>query len=178
LFHYAAVLTQSFHCGWDFQFQERVKQLITALHLLPRSNTEVADPAYKGVDRVLRNLPEVKHIQITTDDPANAILSEVQKYDLLVLGATAQPPHSLISIGPVADNILRQSAKGVLVVKSRKTIAGNMDSEIVGQTQFPFWLTSGLLKILITPASLPTFEHLVEIKGNQNLHQRGSSGFE
>ena len=143
--------------------------MITALHLLPSSNTEFADPAYKGVDRVLRNLPEVRRKQITTDDPANAILSEVQDYDLLVLGATARPHNSLISIGPVADNILRQSAKGILIVKSRKPMPVNMDSEIVGQNAISVLVDKWFAENTYHAGEFADLEHLVEIKRKQNL---------
>ena len=143
--------------------------VITALHLLPSTNTEFADPAYKGVDRVLRNLPEVERKQITTDDPANAILSEVQEYDLLVLGATARPHNSLISIGPVADNILRQSAKGILIVKSRKPMPVNMDSEIVGQNAISVLVDKWFAENTYHAGEFADVEHLVEIKRKQNL---------
>src|ERR1700690_2425922 len=143
--------------------------VITALHLLPSTNTEFADPAYKGVDRVLRNLPEVKRKQITTDDPANAILSEVEEYDLLVLGATARPHDSLISIGPVADNILRQSAKGILIVKSRKPMPVNMDSEIVGQNAISVLVDKWFAENTYHAGEFADLEHLVEIKRKQNL---------
>jgi len=143
--------------------------IITALHLLPSSTTEFADPAYKGVDRVLRNLPEVKRKQITTDDPTNTILSEVQEYDLLVLGATVRPSDSLISIGPVAENLLRQSAKGILIVKSRKPMPINMDNEVVGQNAISVLVDKWFAENTYHAGEFADLEQLVEIKRKQNL---------
>src|SRR5512143_925122 len=82
------------------------KSVITALHISPTTTTKLGDPAFKGVDKVLRNLPEVKRKQIRTDDPAQAILEAAEEADVLVVGATARRRDSAISIGPVAEKVL------------------------------------------------------------------------
>ncbi len=106
---------------------------LTALHLLPSTNKQTTDAAFKGVERVLRNLPEVKKEQLQTDDPVQAILSASRNQDLLVLGTTARSRESKIGIGPVAETVLRESSKGVLLVKSRHLMPANMDTEEVGR---------------------------------------------
>ena len=47
---------------------------ITALHLTPKAGAPVQDAAFKGVDRVLRNLPQVERRYVETDNPAEEIL--------------------------------------------------------------------------------------------------------
>jgi glucosyl-3-phosphoglycerate synthase len=145
------------------------KAKITALHLLPSSNKEITDPAYKGVDRVLKNLPEVSRKQIITDDPAKTILSATQDCDLLVLGATARSQDSLISIGPVAESILRESSKGVLVVKSRRPMPLNMDSEIAGQNAISVLVDKWFAENTYHAGEFADLENLVKIKREQNL---------
>jgi glucosyl-3-phosphoglycerate synthase len=145
------------------------KAKITALHLLSGSNSEAADPAYKGVERVLRNLPEVSRKQIITDDPVKAILSASQKCDLLVLGATARAQDSLISIGSVAENILRDSSKGVLVVKSRRPLPLNMDNEIVGQNAISVLVDKWFAENTYHAGEFADLEELVKSKHDQNL---------
>ncbi len=145
------------------------KAKITALHLLPSSNTEITDPAYKGVDRVLENLPEVVRKQIITDDPVQTILSATQDFDLLVLGATARSQDSLISIGPVAESILRESAKGVLVVKSRRPMPVNMDSEIVGQNAISVLVDKWFAENTYHAGEFADLDNLAKIKREQNL---------
>jgi glucosyl-3-phosphoglycerate synthase len=60
-------------------------------------------------------------------------LDAAQRSELLVVGATARRKSSLIAIGPVAESVLQSSTKGVLVVKSKRPLPANMESEIVGQ---------------------------------------------
>ncbi len=145
------------------------KAKLTALHLLPSTNTGMTDPAYKGVDRVLKNLPEVSRKQITTDDPVQAILSATQECDLLVLGATARSQDALISIGPVAERILRQSSKGVLVVKSRRPMPTNMDTEIAGQNAISVLVDKWFAENTYHAGEFADLDDLVRIKLEQNL---------
>ena len=145
------------------------KAKITALHLLPGSNTGTADPAYKGVDRVLKNLPEVSRKQIITDDPVQAILSALQDSDLLVLGATARPQNALISIGPVAEKILHESSKGVLVVKSRRPMPANMDTEVAGQNAISVLVDKWFAENTYHAGEFSDLDNLVKIKREQNL---------
>ncbi len=141
---------------------------ITALHVSQTTSTP-GDPAFKGVDKVLRNLPEVQRKQIKTDDPAQAILAASQDCDLLVIGATARPQDSLISIGPVAENVLRDSSKGVLVVKSRRPLPVNMESEIVGQNAISILVDKWFAENTYHAGEFADLDHLLELKRKQNL---------
>ena len=145
------------------------KAKLSALHLLSNSAQEAIDSAYVGVDKVLRNLPEVARKQIKTDDPTNAILSATGDHDLLVLGATARSQDSLISIGPVAERILRESQKGVLIVKSRRSMPINMDSENVGQNAISVLVDKWFAENTYHAGEFADLDHLVEIKRKENL---------
>lgn len=142
---------------------------ITALHILPVSDSRVIDPAFKGVDKVLKNLPEIKRKQIKTDEPTQAILSASQEADLLVLGATARPHDSLISIGPVAESVLRESSRGVLVVKSRRPLPVNMDSEVVGLNAISVLVDKWFAENTYHAGEFADLVHLAELKRQQNL---------
>jgi glucosyl-3-phosphoglycerate synthase len=107
---------------------------LTALHLSPTTTAPFGDAAFKGVDRVLRNLPQVARKYVKTDAPAAGILEAASASDVLVLGASAQSNATNAAIGPVAETILRSRSKGVLVVKSSRTLPTNMNSEAAGQT--------------------------------------------
>lgn len=145
------------------------KARLTALHLRSNSNPEITDPAYKGVDRVLKNLPEVTRKQIITDDPVNAILTATQDCDLLVIGATARSQDSFISIGPVAERILKEDTKGVLVVKSRRPMPMNMDSEIVGQNAISILVDKWFAENTYHAGEFADLDNLVKSKHEQNL---------
>jgi glycosyltransferase involved in cell wall biosynthesis len=105
---------------------------LTALHLAARGSSSRTEAAFKGMDRVLRNLPDVRRQYVSTDDAAQGILEASSSSDVLVLGATAQPVDASVSIGPVADKVLRLRTGGVLVVKSSRPMPPDMESEIVG----------------------------------------------
>lgn len=107
---------------------------ITSLHLVPTQPTTKQDTAFRGIERVLKNLPDVKKLQIMTDSPAELIFDASHQYDLIVLGASARPASQVTSIGPVAERIMRESQCGVMVTKTKKSFLINPEREEVGQT--------------------------------------------
>ncbi len=142
---------------------------ITALHISSGPGRGDVESAFKGVERVLRNLPEIKREQIQTDDPIKAILSKSRRYDLLVLGATARPKDSGISIGPVADSILRESSKGVLVVKSRRSMPINMESEYAGQTAISILVDRWFAENTYHADEFADLNQILALKKQQNV---------
>ncbi len=76
---------------------------ISSLHLFPSNITREQDVAFKGMDRVLKKLPEIKREEVVTDDPANAVFEAAKQYDLLIMGTSARPVEEVPSIGPVAE---------------------------------------------------------------------------
>ena len=143
--------------------------VITALHLSPTVTTQLGDPAFKGVDKVLKNLPEVKRKQIKTDNPAAAILDAAQQSDLLVVGATARRKDAPISIGPVAEALLRSGSKGVLVVKSRRPLPTNMESEVAGQNAISILVDKWFAENTYHAGEFAELEHLLAAKREQRL---------
>ena len=139
------------------------------MHISPASGPQVSDPAFKGVDKVLRNLPEVRRKQIKTDDPAQAILEAAKQSDLLVVGASARKKDSLISIGPVAESVLNTSGKGVLVVKSRRPMPANMESEVAGQNAISILVDKWFAENTYHAGEFADLEQLLQAKREQNL---------
>lgn len=106
---------------------------VSSLHIYPTNKLKAQDAAFRGMDRVLRNLPEIKKQEVVTDDPAGLILDISKKYELLILGASARPVNDVTSIGPVAEKIMQGSKTGIMVVKTRRTPPANLESEEAGQ---------------------------------------------
>ena len=142
---------------------------ITALHISPTTTSQLGDPAFKGVDKVLKNLPEVQRKQIRTDEPARAILEAAQQSDLLVVGASARRRDALISIGPVAESVLRESSKGVLVVKSRRPLPANMESEVAGQNAISVLVDKWFAENTYHAGEFADLPRLLALKREQNL---------
>jgi glucosyl-3-phosphoglycerate synthase len=104
---------------------------IVPLHLT-RPGDAAADAPFRGLERVLRHLPELRAQYATTDDPAAEILSRAGKFDLVVMGASAQPESSGTALGPVADRVIREAASSVVVVKTRRPMPMGPADETAG----------------------------------------------
>ena len=95
-------------------------QGVTALHIRNPEGHEAGskDAAFKGLERVLKQMPEVQKRIEVTEDPVQVILQQAKQKDVIVLGTTAQPVSSSVSLGPIADRILREAPCTVIAVKN------------------------------------------------------------
>ncbi len=92
---------------------------ITALHLTHKQKGE-SDAPFRGLEQVFKSLPEIKTRSAITADPARAIIQQSRNADLIVMGATAQPLRSRVSLGEVADRVLKEARAAVIAVKTRR----------------------------------------------------------
>jgi glucosyl-3-phosphoglycerate synthase len=96
---------------------------ITALHIRhPDDPKAGSDAPFKGLERVLKQMPDVQKQFAVTDDAAQLILDNASKADLIILGTTAQPVTSSVSLGPFADRILHEAVGAVIAVKSGRPL--------------------------------------------------------
>jgi glucosyl-3-phosphoglycerate synthase len=79
-------------------------------------------------------LKEVKKQNVVTDEPADVIFEASRQFDLIVMGASARPADEVTSIGPVAERTMRESQRGVIVVKTKWSAWPNLETEEAGQT--------------------------------------------
>ena len=93
---------------------------ITSLHLMPEDfiRNDRRDAPFQGLARILGLLP-VRRKQIRTSDPAAAILQQADDSDLIVMGSTARPKESSVSLGPVAEKVFQNSPIPVVAVKGK-----------------------------------------------------------
>jgi glucosyl-3-phosphoglycerate synthase len=92
----------------------------------------VNDAPFKGLKRILRQIPEVQLRSITTENAARTIYEESQNYDLVILGATASKNTGSSSIGPVAEKLFLESPSTVMVVKTCHPLPESMFDESAG----------------------------------------------
>ena len=105
---------------------------LTALHLTPTPQREI-DASFRGLEQVLKSLPEIKTRLAVTTDPAQAIIKHSRRADLIVMGATAQPLRSKISLGEVADRVLKEARTAVIAVKTRRPMPLPQDAAMSAQ---------------------------------------------
>ena len=142
---------------------------ISSLHLFPNNVTKEQDAAFKGVDRVLKNLPEIKREEVVTDNPINAVFEAAKKYDLLIMGASARPMDEASSIGPVAEKIMRESRNGVIVVKTKLPYEINPASEEAGQTAISVLVDKWFAENTFHADEFSDLKYLLSLKQKQNL---------
>ena len=106
---------------------------ITSLHLVPTQPSLKQDASFLGIERVLKNLPEVKKQNIVTDSPAQTLFEAVGQFELIVMGASARWVDEVTSIGPVAQHIMADSQCGVMVVQTMRSPQFSPESEEAGQ---------------------------------------------
>ena len=106
---------------------------LTVLHIPNDPDSTSQDLPFRGFDRVLRNMPEVHRIDVLSDDPGRVILDESHDYDLVVVGASAGSEDRSVSLGMIADRVLRSGASSVIVVKTRQVAAEGVFSESSGR---------------------------------------------
>ena len=106
---------------------------VTTLHIRkPEDPLADVDAPFKGLDRVLRQMPEVQKQYEVTEDPVQVILRHAGQKDTIILGTTSQPVTSSASLGPVADRILHEANCTVIAVKSGRPLPYDAYDESAG----------------------------------------------
>jgi len=105
---------------------------ITALHLTAKQAGET-DAPFRGLEQIFKSLPEVKMRSAITTDPAQVIIKQARRADLIVMGATAQPLRSEASLGEVADRVLKESRIAVIAVKTRRPMPQPQEAAVGAQ---------------------------------------------
>jgi glucosyl-3-phosphoglycerate synthase len=96
---------------------------VTVLHIRHPDDPQAgSDAPFKGLERVLKQIPEVRKRFTVTENAAQFTLENHRKADVIILGTTAQPATSTVSLGPFADRILREAPGAVIAVKSGRPL--------------------------------------------------------
>jgi glucosyl-3-phosphoglycerate synthase len=142
---------------------------VTSLHITPTNSPARQDIPFRNIDRVLIRIPEIERQEVTTDDPSGAILEAARHHDLVVLGATARPNIDADPIGPVAKAILQQGYSKVIVVKTRRPMPANFESETVGQTAISVLVDKWFAENTYHADEFKDLQTLLALKRTQNL---------
>ena len=96
---------------------------VTALHLRRTNDPEAgSDAPFKGLERVLKQMPDVQKQFVVTDNASQLILDNARQADVIILGTTSQPVTSSASLGAFADRLLREAPGVVIAVKSGRPL--------------------------------------------------------
>ncbi len=141
---------------------------LTTLHLTTEGSAG-SDAPFRGLEQVLKRLPEVQARSAVTADPAQTILDESRACDLIVIGATAQPLHSRASLGPVADRVLQESAAGVIAVKTRRPMPLAAPDATAGTQAISILVDKWFAENTFHAEEFADLEQLIELKQAQGV---------
>ena len=141
---------------------------LTPLHLRPDPSAPTEAP-FRGLEHVLQQMPDARLRVATTSDPAHTIVAEAEGFDLVILGATAQPRQSGASLGPVADRVLRECPSGVVVVKTRRRMAAAPDSEAAGSKAISILVDKWFAENTYDADEFSDLKHLAELKARRGV---------
>ena len=142
---------------------------ITSLHMVPTNLAAQQDAAFRGIERVLQNLPEVQEQKRVTDQPADVIFEASRQFDLIVMGARSRPAEEGTSIGPVAERIMTESDCGVIVVKTKRSLPLSLVSEEAGQTAISVLVDKWFAENTFQADEFQDLNYLLDLKRERGL---------
>jgi glucosyl-3-phosphoglycerate synthase len=143
-------------------------EMLVPLHLR-RDPSAPTEAPFRGLEHVLRQMPDARLRVETTSDPAQTILDQAGGVDLVVLGATAQPLSSRASLGLVADRVLRECAAGVVTVKTRRRMPAPPDSEVAGSQAISILVDKWFAENTYNADEFSDLERLAELKARRGV---------
>lgn len=142
---------------------------VTSLHIVPSDPSLRADSTYQGISAVLEHLPEIRQVELQTDDPSDAILQASQDYGLIIAGATTQPePHPTL-IGAVMGRVLQESTAGTVIVKTAGPRSAGQRSETAGNTAISILVDKWFAENTYHANEFSDLRQLLSLKERQGL---------
>jgi hypothetical protein len=143
---------------------------VTALHLRhPNDPRAGSDAPFKGLERVLKQMPEVQKQFAVTDDAAQFILDNGQNADVIILGTTSQPATTSISLGHFADRILREAPGVVIAVKSGRPLPQAEYDESAGEQAISILVDKWFAENTFHADEFQQLDELLALKREQNV---------
>jgi len=143
---------------------------VTALHLRQPDDPEAGiDAPFRGLERVLKQMPEVQKQFAVTEDAAQFILENSQKADVIILGATSQPVTSSASLGPFADRVLREAPCAVIAVKSGRPLPQADFDESAGVQAISILVDKWFAENTFHADEFSDLKYLLELKQEEKL---------
>ncbi|MBI3169629.1 MAG: glucosyl-3-phosphoglycerate synthase [Chloroflexi bacterium] len=143
---------------------------VTTLHIRrPNEPEPGTDAPFKGLDRVLSQMPEVQKQFEVTEDAAQVILDHSKKADVIILGTTVQPITSSASLGPVADRLLHEAPCAVIAVKSGRPLPQIKFDESAGLEAISILVDKWFAENTFHADEFNQLHELVELKKQQGV---------
>jgi len=143
---------------------------VTALHIRRTKDPEAgSDAPFKGLERVLKQMPDVQKEFAATDDPAQLIMDNLKGFDVVILGATSLPVANSASLGSLADRILSDSHGAVIVVRSGRSTTQTIYDESIGVQAISILVDKWFAENTFHADEFKQLDDLVKLKKEQNV---------
>src|SRR5258706_2686017 len=145
-------------------------KVVTALHLRhPNDPKAGSDAPFKGLERVLKQMPDVQKQFAVTDDAAQFILENGRNADVTILGSTYQSETSGVSLGHFADRILSEASGTVIVVKSGRPLPQAEYDESAGGQAISILVDKWFAENTFHADEFKQMDELLELKREQGV---------
>jgi glucosyl-3-phosphoglycerate synthase len=132
---------------------------------LQRQTAKRRDAAYRGLERVLNNLPDIKKRKIDADNPADAIIAESTGQDMVIMGMTASRGKGF---GRTATRILANNTGCVILVRTPVQQAAP-STEQAGQKAISVLVDKWFAENTYHADEFLDLKKLLKLKEQQNL---------
>lgn len=140
---------------------------LDVLHLSLSGMQEEA--AFKGLKKILSQMPEVTLRSVVTDDSVKTIFEEAKNYDLVILGASSGNNASSPPIGPVAEKLLRESEATILVVKTPYNISDYVFDESAGSQAISILVDKWFAENTFGSDEFSNLKQMMQLKEKQGI---------
>jgi glycosyltransferase involved in cell wall biosynthesis/nucleotide-binding universal stress UspA family protein len=143
---------------------------LTALHIRRSDDPEAgSDAPFKGLDRVLKQMPDIQKQFATTDNASQLVLESANQADVIILGTTSQPASSSASLGTFADRIFNKAGCAVIAVKSGRPLPRTSFDESAGVQAISILVDRWFAENTFHADEFKQLEELVELKHQQDV---------
>jgi len=143
---------------------------VTALHVKKTNDPKRdVDAAFKGLDNVLQQLPEVHKVYMETESATELILDQAKNADVLLLGTTSHAEESPASLGRLAERVLREADCPVIAVKSGRPEPRAGYDESSGYEAISILVDQWFAENTYKADEFKNLKELVELKEKQGL---------
>jgi glucosyl-3-phosphoglycerate synthase len=142
---------------------------VASLHVVGEERGGERTPAFRGIQRVLENLPDVEQIIEPSDDVAGAILANAARHELVVMGSTARREDPASPLGSITERVLRESKAGVIVVRTARAAIAELESEVAGQAAISILVDKWFAENTYYADEFANLGYLLELKQRQGV---------
>ncbi len=144
---------------------------VTSLRVVPPGALGRRDASFRGLARVLANLPEVRQVVVEGKDIARAILEQSAHYDLVVLGTSARLDGRGRGNAPgrITERVLRESRAAVIAVRTTRALPEDLESEFAGRTAISVLVDKWFAENTYYADEFADLEYLLSLKRRQGV---------